>query len=260
MKTTFCTLIILGSILPITLRAQDAPSRPLKDPGLEIEPTPLPKSSSSPTATARPLVTPPKMDFSTPTPIPSPTPEASRPPTPTATPEKTAAKTEATRVKAAPTPAPVKKRGRTVRKEAAEQPEPTPQTAPRSRRELHAIATKLKDMEKEWEASFNDPAVIEKSLADDFVGTSPGGEIMTKKALLKEAKENSAPPPKTTARDLDVFFHEPDLAIVTGAAQQIVRNRAGQIVEYNYRFTDTWVERDGQWRCFASQSMLVPRR
>jgi hypothetical protein len=121
------------------------------------------------------------------------------------------------------------------------------------------VAAKLKTLEKEWEASFNDPAVIERSLTDDFVGTSPSGNIMTKKALLREAKEDTSPPPKTVARDLDVHFCGPAMAIVTGAAKQIDRNRAGQIVEHNYRFTDTWVERNGEWHCVASQSMLVPR-
>jgi ketosteroid isomerase-like protein len=120
------------------------------------------------------------------------------------------------------------------------------------------VAAKLKALEKEWEASFNDPAVIEKSLADDFVGTSPGGQIMTKKALLREAKGDTSPPPKTIARDLDVHFYGGDIAIVTGASKQIDRNRSGQIVEHNYRFTDTWVQRGSQWRCVASQSMLVP--
>jgi ketosteroid isomerase-like protein len=125
---------------------------------------------------------------------------------------------------------------------------------------MRTVAAKLKALEKEWEASFNDSAVIERVLADDFVGTSPAGKIMTKKALLGEAKEYTSPPPKTIARDLDVHFHGADVAIVTGASKQIDRNRGGQIVEHNYRFTDTWVQRGGQWRCVASQSMLVPRQ
>ncbi len=115
-------------------------------------------------------------------------------------------------------------------------------------------------MEQQWEASFNDPAVIEKSLADDFVGTSPSGKIMTKKALLRETKENIIPPAKTIAHDLDVLFYASDIAIVTGATKQIYTNRAGQNIEHNYRFTDTWVERDGEWRCVASQTMLLRRR
>ena len=140
------------------------------------------------------------------------------------------------------------------------QPE-TRLTAPikaRSWIEERVVAAKIKSLEKEWEASFNDPAVIEKTLADDFVGTSPAGEIVTKKDLLREAQKASGPAPKTDAHDLDVHFQGADLAVVTGAARQFNRNRAGQLVQHNYRFTDTWVERDGKWQCIASQSMLVP--
>jgi ketosteroid isomerase-like protein len=261
MKKNLCTLMILGLLLPITLRAQDAPSRPLKDTGLDIEPTPLPKSSSAPTPAPTPLATPHRMNLSPPKASPSTTPQASPPPAPTATPEKTPAKIEESPATESPTPTatPVKRRLHARKRSTEEQTEPTPEPTPRSRREMRAIAGKLKEMEKEWEASFNDPAVIEKLLTHDFVGTSPGGEIMTKKALLREAKENTSPPPKTLARDLDVHFAGADIAIVTGAARQIDRNSAGQVVEHNYRFTDTWVERDGEWRCVASQSMLVSR-
>ena len=261
MKTTFCTLLILGLILPMALRAQDAPSRPLKDPGLEIEPTPLPKSSPSPAAKPTPRATPPKTNLSIPTPTPSATPEASPPPTPTATPEpeKSPERTEPEAVKETATPAPVKKRRRTARDKPAQPAlEPAVAATPLSRQDARAVAAKLKEMEKEWEASFNDPAVIEKSLAADFVATSPAGEVMTKRDLLREAKKDPSPPPKTEAHDLDVHFHGPSLAIVTGAARQFNRNRAGQLVQHNYRFTDTWVERNGTWQCVASQSMLVP--
>ena len=82
---------------------------------------------------------------------------------------------------------------------------------------------------------------------------------MSKKDLLRQAKENPGTPPQTTARDLDVHFQGADLAVVTGAADQLNRNRAGQVVQYRFRFTDTWVRRDGTWKCVASQSMLAPR-
>ena len=258
MKLICYTLIMVGLTLPISLLAQDAPSRPLRDPSSEIEPTPLPKSSATPIPPPR--ATPHKVELPTTTPSPSSTPEPSQPPTPTATPEQSTAKTEQRPVETASTPARVKKRARLEKKRAAEPvAASTAEATPLSKRDTRAVAAKLKAMEKEWEASFNDAAVIEKSLADDFVGTSPGGKIMTKKALLREAKEDTSPPPKTVARDLDVHFNGPDIAIVTGAAKQFDRNRAGQVVERNYRFTDTWVARNGEWRCVASQSMLVPR-
>lgn len=259
MRITFCTFLIASLALSNSMRAQDAPSRPLKDPGtdLSIEPTPLPKSNVSPTpepATPKPKPSPsPKPK---PTPPPS-TPEPSHLETPSTPPEQTPAKkiAKVEEPVSTPTPVPVKRKS-----EATPSAKPEIQPPPRSRQDTRAVAAKLKALEKEWEASFNDPAVINKSLADDFVGTSPGGKIMTKKDLLREAKEDTSPPPKTTAHDLDVHFYGPDVAVVTGASKQIDKNRAGQTVEHNYRFTDTWVERDGNWQCVASQSILVPRR
>ncbi len=261
MKKTFYTFLIAGLALSTSMRAQDAPSRPLKDPTTDpsIEPTPLPRSNISPTpepATPRPKPTP----RATPA-RPSPTPEPSQP-APSATPEQTPSK-KVTKVVAKPelTPPPAAPKHKSdVTPTAKAEARPTPGNAPRSRKDERAVAAKLKDLEKEWEASFNNPAVIEKSLADDFIGTSPGGKVMTKKDLLREAKEDTSPPPKTIARDLDVHFYGPDIAVVTGASRQIDKNRAGQNVEHNYRFTDTWVERDGIWKCVASQSILLPRQ
>jgi hypothetical protein len=262
MKITLCTLLILALTLPVPLRAQDAPTRPLRDPASDIEPSPLPSSSTTPIST--PAATPHKVELPVPEPRPSSTPEPSPPPAPTAnaTPESSAAEAEQTPAKTKTARARAKRRTRTKEKTSGN---PTvaaaPEATPASREDLPAVAAKLKEMEKQWEASFNDPAVIEKSVTDDFVGTSPAGKLMTKKDLLREAREISGtPPPKTITRDLDVYFHGGDLAIVTGAAKQLDRNRSGQIVERTFRFTDTWVERGGQWRCVASQSMLVPRQ
>lgn len=246
MKFLLYILLIAGLVAVPKLRAQDAPTRLGKDPTIDpsIEPTPLPKFSPTPTPKPKPPPTP------NPTPAPSEQPAPS--PTPTAT-EKVATKHEAT----------LRPEKRVTKSNTSPSPHaetrPTPGATPRSWRETRAVAAKLKALEREWEASFNDATVIEKSVADDFVGTSPAGKLMTKRDLLREAKEDLNPPPKTIAHDLDVHFHGADLAVVTGAARQLSRNRTGQVVERIFRFTDTWVERGGNWQCVASQSMLVPR-
>jgi len=121
-------------------------------------------------------------------------------------------------------------------------------------------AVKLKAMEKEWEASFNDPLVIEKLVSDDFVGTSPDGRVVSKKSLLREAKTSTGPAPTTVAHDLDVHFYGPNVAVIVGAAKQTDKNSAGRTVRHDFRFTDTWVLRDGKWQCVASQAVLVQKR
>ena len=261
MKSNLSIFLIAGLCLAISMRAQDAPTRPIKDPTAEsnIEPTPLSKSSATPTPQAsRPRESP------IPKPSPTSTPETTQPTssaTPTPTPEKSPPKTEKVPVTKRPTPAPPKAPGKTKGKAPAKtKTQRKAETTPRTWGDTRAAVAKLKALEKEWEASFSDPVVIEKSLADDFVGTSPSGKVVTKKSLLRDAKEDKHPPPTTTAHHLDVRFYGPDIAVVTGAAKQIDKNRAGQKVEHNYRFTDTWVGRDGKWQCVASQAMLLPRQ
>jgi ketosteroid isomerase-like protein len=249
MKITLYTFLIGGLFLAPGLPAQDAPSRLGKDPNdLTIEPTPLPRVSATPT----PIPTPKPSPTLPPTPAPTP----SSQPTPPSTPEPK----EETAAKREETSSPAKRASKTEAAPSAHtENRPKPGRTIRSSREARAVAGQLKALDKEWEASFNNPDVIAKSLADDFVGTSPAGKRMTKKDLLREAKEDQSAPPKTIAHDLDVHFHGPDIAVVTGAAKQFNRNRAGQIVEHDFRFTDTWVEHDGKWQCIASQSTLLRR-
>jgi outer membrane biosynthesis protein TonB len=235
-------------------RAQDAPTRPLQDqPSIETQPSPS-AAKETPTPTASPESKPESHE--TPSPIPGKSPTKAEKP---AKRKKTATKTEKTTAKPAATPA--KSPAKSAEKAAAKAETATPaETAGGRAGNSSADAAKLKAMEKEWEASFNDPAVIEKSLADDFVGTSPDGRLVTKKSLLREAKKSKAAPPITSAYRLDVHFYGSDIGVVVGSAKEMIKNKAGKDIEYNYRFTDTWVERNGQWQCVASQAVLLPRR
>lgn len=263
MKSNLYIFLIAALCLAISMHAQDAPTRPIKDPtaGGNIEPTPLPRSSATPVPEASNAK---QQQSQGPKPSPTPTPEAAQvtpSATPTPAPEKSPAKAEKTPITKTPTPAPRKPPAKTEEKRSAKtETQHNVETGPRTWGDTRAVVAKLKAMEKEWEASFNDPAVIEKTLADDFVGTSPGGKTVTKKSLLRDAKEDKSPPPTTTAHHLDVRFYGSDIAVVTGAAKQIDKNRAGQKVERNFRFTDTWVDRNGKWQCVASQAMLLPRQ
>jgi hypothetical protein len=245
------------------LRAQDAPSRlgQKPTPNIPIEPTPLPKLSVTPTPQPTPEPTAVSEPSATISPVPATTP-SDQPPvaTPTGTPTPTPERKKQRSSKAKATPMPETQPEKTETSPPAHtEARQTPQHQIRSWFETRSVAGKLKALEKEWESSFNNPAVIEKSVADDFVGTSPAGQLVTKKDLLREAKENPNPPPQTITHDMDVHFQGEDLAVVTGEATQVSKNASGKVIEHSFRFTDTWVQRDGVWRCVASQSMLMPR-
>ncbi len=250
MKSDFRVLItVTAAILamPVVSRAQDAASRPIE------VPTPTATATPKPTRTPKPTPTPKaKETESTPSPAASvaTTPEPTATPAETATPEKKAEPVERSEEPSAA--AVEQKRNHRSKKQSASQPDE------RARYD-RAAASALKSLEKQWEANFTDTAVVDKMLADDFVGTSPDGKLMSKRALLREAREGGAVP-KTTAHNLDVHFYGENVAVVTGRTKQLYRDRAGRVVGREYRFTDTWVHRAGRWRCVASQSTLLPSR
>lgn len=114
----------------------------------------------------------------------------------------------------------------------------------------------LRQMEKEWEASPHNRAIIEKLVAEDFVGVTSEGKIVTKKAMLKGASDE---PEKNSSSILhmDVRRHGPKVAIVIGTSKVSGQEKNGQKFKSVYRFTDTWMERDGKWQCIASQATTV---
>ena len=48
-------------------------------------------------------------------------------------------------------------------------------------------------------------------------------------------------------------------AVVVGRAREKGTGKDGKF-DRVYLFTDTWMERNGQWQCIASESMELPRR
>ena len=183
MKIFLCTFLFASFVLAPSLRAQDAPSRLGKGPptDIPIEPTPLPRINATPAPTP-----PPPEPVSTPVATPMVEVSSSATPTATATPEeKVMTKSRPRRARAKR----VSTSEATPPAHAEAPPTPPPATSAPVREhswwEGRGAASELKALEKQWEAAFNDPAVIEKCVADDFVGTSPAGEIMSKKDLLR---------------------------------------------------------------------------
>ena len=51
-----------------------------------------------------------------------------------------------------------------------------------------------------------------------------------------------------------------NVAVVTGLAKETGKTKAGKTFSHAYRFTDTWVLRDGEWKCVAAHAMAVPKK
>lgn len=55
------------------------------------------------------------------------------------------------------------------------------------------------------------------------------------------------------------FYDYHPAAIVTGILVTKGKNRKGEAFENRYRYTDTWLYRDGRWQVIAAQDYLIPK-
>ena len=120
----------------------------------------------------------------------------------------------------------------------------------------------MKELEQSWEGSLltHDAAVIERIVADDFVGTSSSGKIGNKSTLLTEARSDKSVYKTAVSEEISVHTFGPNVAVVTGIARESGKNAAGKSFSHAYRFTDTWVERNGEWQCVAAHAMVLPKK
>jgi ketosteroid isomerase-like protein len=124
------------------------------------------------------------------------------------------------------------------------------------------VTSNIKELESRWEASLlsHDTSSIEKIVADDFVGTSSSGKTGDKATLLAEAKRDTNTYTSAVSSDMTVRMYGPSVAVVTGIAKETGKTKAGTTFSHSYRFTDTWVERNGEWQCVAAHAMALPKK
>lgn len=106
----------------------------------------------------------------------------------------------------------------------------------------------------------HDTSAIEKIVADDFIGTSSSGKTGDKTTLLFEAKRDNNIYTSAVSSDMTVRMFGPGVAVVTGIAKETGKTKAGKKFSHTYRFTDTWVERNGEWQCVAAHAMALPKK
>jgi ketosteroid isomerase-like protein len=190
---------------------------------------------------------------------------------PSASPEEKASAT--VEEKPAPTPSPEESKAKKKEEPAAEKKESpagqkkettaastteksaSPVAAPASGKKMSTDAA-LKDMENRWEASFasHDLSVIQGMVAADFVGVSPKFKFVNKSGMLAEFKSNKDTYKSAKNESLRVTSFGPNVAVVTGRTQEKGTGKDGKAFDRSYYFTDTWMQRNGQWQCIASQA------
>jgi ketosteroid isomerase-like protein len=116
----------------------------------------------------------------------------------------------------------------------------------------------IRQLERAWNQSESKQEVKEvANLVDDtLVYTDYDGSIMNKAEYLKwvAAPEQKADHLFDEGMTVHVYG---DAAVVNGVYRESGTNKGKHYV-IRSRYTDTWIKRDGIWRCVASHSTLIP--
>jgi ketosteroid isomerase-like protein len=125
-----------------------------------------------------------------------------------------------------------------------------------SKRGDDSVSGTVKRLENKWQAAIrdHDVATVKELLADNFVGTSSTGRVGSKSTLLAEIRKDKSDYKSVEARSMSVRELGEDSAVVTGITKESGTTKDGQSFKTARRFTDTWVKKNKQWRCLASQT------
>ena len=105
----------------------------------------------------------------------------------------------------------------------------------------------------------HDPSVAQAYLGTDYRGVSSKGKVMSKSNLLAEIKKDTDTYTSAKNGRMDVRVFDGRFAVVMGTSVEAGKDKDGKAFKRSFRWTDSWVERDGKWQCVASQSMLLPK-
>jgi ketosteroid isomerase-like protein len=115
----------------------------------------------------------------------------------------------------------------------------------------------IKESESQWAESVanGDASLVERILADDFLGVDPDGNLYDKAKMVADTREAPKEFISNHLNDVKVRFFG-DTAVAQGNESWVRRT----VTPLNGRFvwTDTWLRRNGKWEIVASEDLIVP--
>jgi ketosteroid isomerase-like protein len=118
-------------------------------------------------------------------------------------------------------------------------------------------AAALVDIENAWADAVikKDIPTLERYYADDVTDVGPDGTMTTKEQDISDIKNGVFVVESATATDLKPRIYG-NAAVVTGTGD-LKGTYKDQDISGRYRFTDTFVKQNGQWKCVATQVTRV---
>jgi len=113
----------------------------------------------------------------------------------------------------------------------------------------------ITDSERQWAESVatGDNSVVQRMLADDFVGVDPKGQLYDKHKMVSETADAPKYFSSNHLNDVKIRFYG-DTAVVQGSESWERKNgERGRFV-----WTDTWLRRNGRWQIVAAEDLIAP--
>jgi ketosteroid isomerase-like protein len=104
----------------------------------------------------------------------------------------------------------------------------------------------------------NDVSANQKYLAETYVFTAPDGEVMDKARSIADLKSGDLKFESSKPEDMKVQVYG-DTAIVTYATTD-KGSYKGKDLSGRYRWTDVFIERNGNWQCVAGHGARISKQ
>lgn len=120
-----------------------------------------------------------------------------------------------------------------------------------------AIEGKIVALEKLWNQAYKsgDVKALDSILDDSIVLINDDGSMQTKKEFLASVKATNAQEQQVSPEALKVRVHG-DVAIATGVMRAQGKERGKDYVRPE-RFVDTWIRKNGNWVCVATDATPI---
>lgn len=120
-----------------------------------------------------------------------------------------------------------------------------------------SVEQELMNLEQDWAKAYvqHDLVALGRIEADDIIYTDSDGAVMTKAQDLDDVKSGAFVAASFVVDDMKVSVYG-DAAVITGRST-IKAQYKGKDGNGQFRWTDTWIRRDGVWQCVASHASKV---
>ncbi len=111
----------------------------------------------------------------------------------------------------------------------------------------------LIQIEKDWSQAVisQDIPMLENILSEDIVYHTEEGEVLNRKEYIDNFIRNKRNIQSVEVDNMNVFFFEGNIAVVTGTSKEIGMDEDNTLVEYSGLWTNVWLRKDGTWQCIA---------